>query len=67
MLKAIDWMQELCLHYVKEDERLKQELIDTLMANLKKIEGLKRTSKTQGMLDAIQTARDYIKRSPIKS
>ncbi len=63
-LKVVDWMQELCLHYIHEDERLKAELLQVLKENEAKIAKLKRSRKTQGMIDAIEKALDYVKSPP---
>ena len=63
-LKAVDWVEDLCLHYIREDERLKAELLEVLKDNKAKISKLKRSPKTQGMLDAIETALSYVKIPP---
>jgi len=61
---SIDWMEDLCFHYFEEDRRLRKELETVLEENLKKIHGLKKNPKTQGMIDAIEKALDYVKSPP---
>ncbi len=65
-LKAIDWIQQLCYHYTREDERLKREFVGVLEDGLGKIREPKRSPKTQGMADMIEVALRYLK-SPPKS
>lgn len=66
-LKAIDWIQQLYYHYIREDERLKREFIGVLEDGLGKIGELKRSPKTQGMVDMIETALRYLKSPPDSS
>ena len=61
VLKAIDWMQEICLYYIEEHNRLKRELLEVLQSNMEKIESVTRTPKTQAMRDTIERALNYVK------
>jgi len=62
MLQAIDWMEEICLHYLREDERMKREMTGLLEETLIRIRRAKKTPKNRAMDDAVAKALADLKR-----